>query len=109
MSKTKQLITTTNLVKTILEENPQARNSDSYLYLKVLENISAQKGIDLSGLTVPNFLTSINVLGLPCFETVRRSRQKIQSEYPELAANKTVQGYRTENELEYVGYARSEV
>lgn len=109
MSKAKQLITTTNLVKTILETNTQARNSDSYLYLKVLEHIALQKGIDLQGLTVPNFLLSLNVLGLPCFETVRRSRQKIQSEYPELAANKAVQEFRAANEQEYRGYAKGSV
>jgi hypothetical protein len=109
MNKTNQLKTTTNLVKSILEENHQARNSDSYLYLKVLEHISAQKGIDLSGLTVPHFLTSLNVLGLPCFETVRRSRQKIQMECPELKGCRAVQDARAENEQAYREYARGSV
>lgn len=109
MSKAKQLITTTNLVKTILETNTQARNSDSLLYLKVLEHIALQKGIDLQGLTVPNFLLSLNVLGLPCFETVRRSRQKIQREYPELKGCKAVEAARAENEQAFREYARGSV
>lgn len=109
MSKAKQLITTTNLVKTILETAPQTRNSDSLLYLKVLEHIALQKGVDLQLLSVSAFLTSMNIFGFPCFETVRRTRQKIQREYPELAANKTVQEFRAENEQEYRGYAKGSV
>lgn len=109
MSKAKQLITTTNLVKTILETNIQARNSDHLLYLKVLEHYALQKGIDLEGLTVRNFLTSINVLGFPCFETVRRSRQKIQREYPELKGCEAVELARAENEQAFRGYAKGSV
>jgi hypothetical protein len=109
MSKTKYLITTTNLVKTLLAIDPQTRNSDSYLYLKVLEHCAIQKGIDLQGLTVSDFLISMNVLGLPCFETVRRTRQKIQKEYPEFKACESVQEARAENEIEFRSYARSEV
>lgn len=109
MSKATQLMTTTNLVKRLLTEDPQTRNSDSYLYLKVLEHCALQKGIDLSGLTVPNFLTSMNVLNLPCFETVRRSRQKIQQEHPELKGNRAVQEARAENEQVYRDYARGSV
>ena len=109
MSKAKQLITTTNLVKMILETEPPTRSSDNLLYLRVLEHISLQKNIDIDGLTVPNFFTSVNILGLPCFETVRRSRQKIQHEYPELAANKTVQEYRADNEQAFREYAKGSV
>ena len=109
MSKAKQLITMTNLVKMLLETDPQTRNSDYLLYLKALEHVAIQKDIDLQGLTVPNFLMSINVLGLPCFETIRRTRQKIQREYPELQACKSVQEARAENEIEFRQYARSEV
>ena len=31
------------LVKNILEDDERARNTDNYLYLKVLENISGQR------------------------------------------------------------------
>lgn len=109
MSKAQQLITTTNIVKKLLTEDPQTRNSDSYLYLKVLEHCAMQKGIDLQLLSVSAFLTSRNLFGFPCFETVRRTRQKTQRNHPELAANETVQGFRAENEIAYAGYARGSV
>lgn len=38
--KMTNLTTTTNLVKEILEEDKQSRNSDSLLYLKVLERVA---------------------------------------------------------------------
>lgn len=103
------LKTTTKLVKAILEEDKQARNSDSFLYLKVLDHISQEKGIHLDGITVPDFLLSMNVLGFPGFETVRRTRQKIQQHNPELAACDDVKGLRMINETEFRRYARGEV
>lgn len=109
MSKTQQLITTTNLVKTILETNTQTRNSDSLLYLKVLEHCALQKGVDLQLLSVSAFFTSMNIFGFPCYETVRRTRQKIQREYPELKGCEAVEAARAENEQAFRGYARSEV
>ncbi|WP_458398560.1 hypothetical protein [Anaerotignum sp.] len=99
------LNTTTKLVKYILENNQQTRNSDSFLYLKVLEHVANQKGIHLNGLTVPDFLTSMNVFGFPGFETVRRTRQKIQAECPDLAACDKVQAMRIENEQAFKAYA----
>lgn len=109
MSKAKQLITTTNLVKTILETTPQTRNSDSLLYLKVLEHCALQKGVDLQLLSVYAFLTSMNIFGFPCFETVRRSRQKLQREYPELKGCEAVEAARAENEQTFRDYARGSV
>lgn len=43
------------LVKNILEDDERARNTDNYLYLKVLENISSQRGINIYAMTVPVF------------------------------------------------------
>ena len=69
---------TTALVKSILEQDKQCRNSDSFLYLKVLSVTAKQKGIDLEKMTVPHFLMNRHGAGLPPFESVRRARQKIQ-------------------------------
>lgn len=96
---------TTALVKSILEQDEQCRNSDSFLYLKVLSAVAKQKGIDLEKMTVPFFLMNLHGAGLPPFESVRRSRQKLQQHHPELAANETVQGFRAENEREFRAYA----
>jgi hypothetical protein len=104
-----ELNTTTKLVKTILEEDKQARNSDSFLYLKVIETIAEQKGINLYGISIPIFLVSMKENGFPGFETVRRTRQKVQQHHPELVACDKVKGMRMVNETEFRRYARGEV
>lgn len=103
------LKTTTALVKAILEQDKQCRNSDSFLYLKVLSVIGAQRGIDIEKMSIPYFLMNLHGAGFPGFETVRRTRQKIQQHHPELSACEAVEGYRAENEAEYREYARGEV
>ena len=99
---------TTALVKSILEQDKQCRNSDSFLYLKVLSVTAKQKGIDLEKMTVPYFLLNLHGAGLPPFESVRRARQKIQEHNPHLAACKAVEGFRAENESAFREYARGE-
>lgn len=101
-----KLYRVTELVKIILENDERARNSDSFLYLKVLDFIGMKNGIDINSMSIPVFLLSINELGFPKFETVRRTRQKIQAEFPELAANKQVREFRAEQEKEFKEYAR---
>ena len=103
------LNTISGLVKHILEQNKQARSSDSILYLKVLEHQSHEKGIDLRLLSVPVFLTEMKEQGFAAFETVRRARQKIQATYPELAACEVVEGFRAEKEKEFRAYAVGDV
>lgn len=103
------LKTTTALVKAILQQDKQCRNSDSFLYLKVLSVIGKQRGIDIDKMSIPYFLLNLHGASFPCFETVRRSRQKIQQHHPELAACETVEGYRAENESEYREFARGVV
>ena len=100
------LTTTTKLVKAILEENEQTRNSDSYLYLKVIEHISEEEGYALEYMSVPFFLENMNGYGFPPFESVRRTRQKIQQTYPHLAACKKVAEQRMVNEGKYRAYAQ---
>lgn len=103
------LKTTSALVKSILENSKPARNSDSNLYLQVLFHVAEQKGIDIHDMTVPAFLSVGDSLGFPGFETVRRTRQKIQQHHPELAASETVQDFRAQKETEYRAYARCDV
>ena len=100
---------TTALVKSILEQDKQCRNSDSFLYLKVLSEVGKQKGIDLEKMSVPYFLLNLHGAGMPPFESVRRARQKIQAAHPELAACERVERFRAENEVQYRAYARGEV
>ena len=99
------LKTTTKLVKAILEQDERARNSDSFLYLRVIEHIADQKEINLYGISIPMFLVSMKENGFPPFESVRRTRQKAQAENPELAPCEKVAAYRAEQEQEYRAFA----
>ena len=106
MSKSKELKTTTDMVKHILETVPMARNSDNYLYYWVCAMIGKQNGVDIHKMSMPMFLLHLKEYGFPQFESVRRTRQKIQAEYPELAANDRVEGQRMLNEEVFRDYAR---
>lgn len=107
MNKKTELKTTTALVKAILEDDEKARNSDSYLYLQVIENIARHKGYDLRNIKVCYFLEHMKEYGFPIFESVRRARQKLQRKFPELSADAKVEEYRAENEEVFREYARS--
>lgn len=100
---------TSNLVKVLLEEDERCRNSDSYLYLKVVSVIADRLDMDLRTITIPEFLTELHGTTFPPFETVRRTRQRVQELHPELGANEAVAGFRKEEELEYRAFARCEV
>ena len=103
-----ELKTTTNIVKHILEADERARNNDGYLYFKVLDFCGQRDGVSYIQMTICEFLPHVNSLGVPNFETVRRTRQKIQQHCPELDACDKVAGYRYEKEQEYRSYALGE-
>lgn len=107
MSKSTELKTTTELVKELLQRFPDTRNSDNILYYRVLQHIGKEHGVDLEQMPVLRFFVQFKDLKVfPAFETVRRTRQKTQQAYPELAACDTVEGHRIENERAYRDYAR---
>lgn len=101
------LKTTTALVKAILEQDKQSRNSDSFLYYRVLEIIGKRKGVDINEMSIPYFLLNMSGTEFPPFESVRRARQKIQEHHPELGACEAVADARAVNEEGYREYARS--
>lgn len=102
MSKAKELQTTTELVKDILTKFPETRNSDDLLYFKVCESINALY------ISLPFWKVMLNrkEYNFPGFETVRRSRQKIQRECPELAGDENVEAGRMLNEEVFREYAK---
>ena len=104
-----ELKTTTKLVKSILEEDKQARNNDGYLYFRVLDVCGKRDGIDYIAMTVQEFLPYVNSMNVPNSETVRRTRQKVQQHHPDLAACDKVKGLRMIQESEFRHYARGEV
>ena len=101
--------TLASTVKETLEEDPRTRNSDSFLYLKVLEAIAKQKEspVSLYSMSVPFFLLHMKEYGFPPFESVRRNRQLIQAKYPELAASDPIDAHRLVNEERMLDYVRS--
>jgi len=103
MDREKELLNTTDLVKKILLDDPKARDSDNHLYCAVVISVNPD------ALTKPfwEVLEHMNDFGLPCFETVRRARQKIQAEYPDLKASDVVESLRSINEEIYKEYARN--
>lgn len=102
MDKATELKNTSDIVKVILQKYPVTRNSDDLLYLYVCEYIDGAH----TNLPFWEFMKERKEYGYPPFESVRRSRQKIQAEFPELASNKVVQAKRTQNEKIYKEFAR---
>lgn len=98
----KNIKTTEGLVKYFLEREPDTRNSDDLLYFKICEHLN--KGcLHLSFETV---ILNRSHFNLPPFESVRRSRQKLQRAFPELAGSDEVEAQREVNEAVVRDYAR---
>lgn len=97
---------TANIVEFILVIDKQARNSDSYLYLKVLEYQAKEMEFDIKNISLVSFLANSERWGFAPFETVRRARQKLQAQYPHLASTKEVQGFKDMQEKTFREYAR---
>ncbi len=105
MSKSKELHTTTDIVKDVLTTFIPARNSDSVLIVKVYERINAKA----VGLPLCVVMADLKSYGLPSPETIRRTRQKLQATYPELAGDSSVEAQRMMNEEVFRDYARGMV
>ena len=76
------------------------------LYFQVLQRLGKERDFDLDFVSVTAFLLNMAEWGFPPFESVRRARQKIQAEFPELSANKKVAAHRAENEEAFRQFAR---
>ena len=96
-----ELKNTTMKVRQVLATVPAARNSDNILYLEVVRLID-QHVLRLPLAVVLNNLKEYN---LPTIETVGRCRRKLQAQFPELRADKTVEEFRTELEAEFREWA----
>jgi hypothetical protein len=101
-----KILNTSKLVKMALTVCPETRNSDSYLYLKVIEQQAIDKGMDIRTIPLPYFLANFQRWGFAPFETVRRTRQKIQAEFPELASTSKVAASRADQEEKFFEYSK---
>lgn len=104
----KDIICTSNLVWEVLLNNRAARNSDNVLYLLVCDRRLKEKGLSVDKLSFKEGLLAQKEYNLPNFETVRRTRQKLQAQFPELIGSKDVSGGRTKREKAFREYARKE-
>lgn len=75
------------LVKRILEDVEDSRSSDHLLYYLVLQEYGELTGVKLQSLEVRGLFSLLEYRLFPPFETVRRSRQKLQRKYPALAVS----------------------
>ena len=89
----KQIRQVTGIVRGILEKHPDTRNSDNLLFIKVVESIDS----DLLYKPMMDVLVHAKEYGIPAFESVRRSRQKLQEKFPELRGSKEIEAGREEN------------
>ena len=105
MGKSKELKNTTELVRQMLQKYPDTRNSDDMLYFRVCESIN------VIYVNLPFYAVILNrkKYNFPAFESVRRTRQKLQAEFPELAAVSIVEDARDVNEKAFREYAKSSV
>lgn len=95
-------------VRDILELYPKTRDDDNILYYKVLKIHGDINGIDINIMSVASFLFHMKEYGFPPFETVRRARQKIQHDHPDLASSKYIQKIRKQEEDVYYNYSLKE-
>ena len=93
----------TELVKTILEQQPETRSSDNLLYIEVLRRCTNQQVLNMP---VWMFYQNQREWQIPSIETVGRCRRKAQQENPHLKATAEVQDFRYDKEAEFVQFAK---
>lgn len=93
------------LVREVLTDCPDARNSDDLLYINVCRKISPM----ICTQPMQTVFLMRKELGIPCYESVRRSGQKLRAAHPELCGTDEVEAHRLLNEQTVREYARSVV
>lgn len=95
-----RLNTLKNEITTLLENNPELRESDEKLYAEYL------KRHGISFITVNKFLTHFNDYNVSDFESVTRARRKAMELDPKLKPRKVIDDLRDERQEEFVEFAR---
>ena len=89
-------------VKAILQKNEDARNDDMVLYLALCDLYLE----DVGNMPLVQILTNHKEIGLPSFESVGRTRRKLQEKYPELLGSVRMQKIKARGEKAYRKYAK---
>jgi hypothetical protein len=105
LDKLNELRRVSKMIEDILEEDVLARNSDYYLFSLVLEEFERIYKIPVLSTDVKDFLTNPLYAYFPCFETVRRARQKIQARRKDLASDRQVAKAKEEAEKAFILYS----
>lgn len=92
----------TELVKTIMEQQPETRSSDNLLYIEVLKRTTSQNVLNMP---VWLFYQNLTEWQMPSIETVGRCRRKAQQKNPHLKAKPEVEGFRYDRETEFIEFA----
>lgn len=93
----KSLFKMEDVVKDILSWNPNTRDDDFILIYEVYRKINPL----VLKLSFGEILLCHNHFGLPSFESIRRSRQKVQQNNPNLRATENTRRVRNKNEDYY--------
>lgn len=80
-----------NIVEELLEKDIETRKDDMYLYSCACKEYLIRNNIEITPEieTMLNVFSNSVILQLPNYESVRRTRAKIQSENPSLVDEKT--------------------
>ena len=90
-----------NVIKPILENQPQTREDDFLLYAEVIKEYRP----DLLSVSAQQFLLWHKELKVPNIKSVERARRKVQEKHPELATERAKRRRATEQEA-YMQYGR---
>jgi len=80
----KQSKTVEKRVLEILKDCPDTRYDDMQL---ILHYYNRHSYLRVGDLPLENVIHNYKEYGLPCFESIRRARQRVQSLFPELSRN----------------------
>lgn len=99
-----------DIVIETLKQSEEMRGNDDLLYLTVLIKINSRTGSSksISDMTLGEFFTKRKMLGLPSFESIRRSRQKAQEENKNLRPSEKVQKARKIQEENFYKFAKNQ-
>lgn len=90
----------------MMQENEYLRDDDMQLYLMVCKDC-CQEYENILSLPFGFVMSNYKELKIPHFESVRRTRAKVQSEHPELASSPEISKRRRRKKQEYKEYALS--
>jgi ABC-type thiamine transport system ATPase subunit len=87
----------TETIKVILEEHPEARNSDKFLIIEVLRALGFKIYIDYK-----------EINDMPSFESITRIRRLLQEKNPNLLSDEPIKDFRDKKREEMLSFLREQ-